>query len=160
MEGTVSLVLLVLLGVLVGAAVPALVQLRRTLKAAEVFLERTGGKLEATLDEVAATSGRLQKLLERFERAAPGGGPDPAALASLLSSFGGIGDSLRKIVLVVSALGPVVAAVAGSIRKPREEEDPRKSKAPAAPKAGPRPEPSSPVAPTKSTNIPTEGRPS
>lgn len=159
MEGTTSLVLLVLLGVLVGAAVPALLQLRRTLKAAEVFLERTGGKLEATLDEVAATSGGIQKLLERFEHAAPGRGPDPAALASLLSSFGGIGESLRKIVLVVSALGPVVAAVAGSIRKPREE-DPQRPKASAAPRPGPRPEPPSPVAPTKSKTIPTEGRPS
>jgi uncharacterized protein YoxC len=99
-------VLVALAAVLVGAAVPALLQLRRTLKAAELTLESTGRRVNETLDSVKIA-------MERVNRAADGLEQGVARVSSLLEALGGIGDALVK---VKSSIGTVasVGSVVGS----------------------------------------------
>lgn len=93
-----------LLALLVGVAVPALLQLRRTLAVTERTLESTGRKLDRVLDELTGTLDRVNRAAEGLERGAH-------RAASLLEALGEIGDAVAKI---KSSLG-VVAAVGASV---------------------------------------------
>jgi len=97
-------VLVALVAVLVGAAIPALLQLRKTLKAAEETLEVTGRHLNEALDQLSIT-------LERVNRAANELESGVTRVSSLLSALGGIGDALsrvRQTVGTVASLGSIV----------------------------------------------------
>ena len=97
-------VLVALVAVLVGAAIPALLQLRKTLKAAEETLEVTGRHLNEALDQLSIT-------LERVNRAAVELESGVNRVSSLLSALGGIGDALsrvRQTVGTVASLGSIV----------------------------------------------------
>jgi uncharacterized protein YoxC len=97
-------VLVALVAVLVGAAVPVLLQLRRTLKTAEDTLEVTSRHLNEALDQLSIT-------LERVNRAAAELESGVTRVSSLLSALGGIGDALsrvRQTVGTVASLGSIV----------------------------------------------------
>jgi uncharacterized protein YoxC len=99
-------VLVVLAAILVGAAVPALLQLRRTLKTADQTLESTGRQVSQTLDRLTIT-------LERFERTAGDLERGVGRVTSLFDTLGGIGDTLAKVrssVIAVTSIGSVVAS--------------------------------------------------
>jgi ABC-type transporter Mla subunit MlaD len=107
---TTQLVVLVLLAVLVGAAVPALVQLRRTLRSAEQFLEMTGPRLQRTLGDVEEAMGRLNRIGTRLEK-----GIEPLApiLETVREAAGTIDRArgrLRTLFAVGGALGPAMLA--------------------------------------------------
>lgn len=106
----VLIVALALAGVLVGAAVPALVQLRRTLRTSERFLETTGRRLERTLEEVAGAAGRAGRVAHELEEAATrlrALFDEASALAAAVKSLRG---TLESWAAVGSALGPAIAA--------------------------------------------------
>jgi uncharacterized protein YoxC len=99
-------VLVALVAVLVGVAVPALLQLRRTLKAAEQTLESTGRQVTQTLE-------RLTNTLERVERAAQDLESGVNLAKSLFEAMGSIGDALGKIrssVFAVTSIGSIVGS--------------------------------------------------
>jgi uncharacterized protein YoxC len=111
-------VLVVLAAVLVGFAVPALLQLRRTLKAAEQTLESTGRQVNQTLDQLTATLERVERTADELERGVN-------RVKSLFEALGGIGDAMGKIrssVLAVTSIGSIVgsALLAAIGLKPRE----------------------------------------
>ena len=64
---TVQVIAVVLLAVLVGVAALALLQLQRTLRRAEVFLETIGPKLDTALDDVSGAATRLRAVAGHLE---------------------------------------------------------------------------------------------
>ncbi len=104
MSETAGWVLVGLVGVLVGAALPVLLQLRKTLKAAEETMEVTGRHLNDALDQLSIT-------LERVNRAADELEGGVKRVSSLLTALGGIGDALvrvRSTVGTVASLGSIL----------------------------------------------------
>jgi uncharacterized protein YoxC len=99
-------VLVALAAVLVGTAIPALLQLRQTLKAAEQTLESTGRHLNEVLDRLTITLERVDRTAEELERGV-------GRVKSLFEALGGIGDTLGKIrssVIAVASIGSVVGS--------------------------------------------------
>jgi uncharacterized protein YoxC len=99
-------VLVALAAVLVGFAVPALLQLRRTLKAAEQTLESTGREVNQTLQRLTTTLERVESTADELERGV-------IRVKSLFDALGGIGDALGKIrssVLAVTSIGSIVGS--------------------------------------------------
>lgn len=84
-----QVVAVTLLAVLVGAAVPVLLQLRRTLRVLEVFIETTGPSLNSTLDEASGAAAKIRAAAERIENGS-------AALGRLVDTAGGLIDLLGK----------------------------------------------------------------
>lgn len=110
MIATWQLFILVLLAVLVGAAVPVLLQLRRTLKRAEDVLESTGPKMDRTLEEVTEAAARINRVGKSLERDAEGLQVFTDAAAGLGRSLKQAQASLRIMTTVGAAVGPALAA--------------------------------------------------
>ena len=114
-----------LLAVLVGAAVPVLIQLRKTLATVETTLQSTAQRVDAALAGLTETLERVNKAAAELERGAQ-------KMASLFEVLGGIGDALGKVrssvgtlAAIGASVGPiVVAAVRAAFRKRREHDDP------------------------------------
>ena len=110
MIATWQLISMVLLAVLVGAAVPVLLQLRRTLKSAETVLESTGPKIDRTLEEVSEAAARINRLGKSLERDAEGLQVFTDAAAGLGRSLKQAQASLHIMTTVGAAVGPAIAA--------------------------------------------------
>ena len=82
-------ILVALAATLVGVAIPALLQLRRTLRAAETTLESTGRRVDDALSQLTVT-------LERVNRASAELETGMQRVSSLLEALGGLGDALAK----------------------------------------------------------------
>jgi len=125
MPAAAAWVLVALAAVLVGAAVPALLQLRRTLKAAEQTLETTGARVNETLAGLTTTLNQVNRAAGELERGV-------GQVSSLLQALGGIGDALVKVRSSVGAVASIGSVVGGAIlaalgigpRKHRDEPDP------------------------------------
>ena len=119
----VLVVALALAGVVVGAAVPAILQLRRTLRTAEEFLKSTGARLDRTLDEVSETAARLNRVGHDLEEAAR----HARSLADEARRWGESVSSLRATVeswaTVGAAVGPAIAAAVRAFAAPAEVEE-------------------------------------
>jgi len=126
MMSTWQIVGVVLLAVLVGAVVPALLQLRRTLRSAEDVLSSTGPKLDRTLDEVAEAAARINRLGKSLEKDAEGLGVFADAAAGLGRSMKQAQESLRVMTTVGAAVGPAIAAGLKALfsQGPDDEEEP------------------------------------
>jgi uncharacterized protein YoxC len=118
-------VLVAIVAVLVGAAIPVLLQLRTTLKAAEKTLETTGRHVNDALDQLSLTLERVNKAADELESGV-------TRVSSLLSALGGIGDALSKVrstVGTVASLGSIVGgaflAALGLRSRDRDRDDDR-----------------------------------
>lgn len=109
----------VLVAVLVGAAIPALLQLRRTLRSAETFLEKTGAHLNRALDEASEAAAKIQLVTGHIEGGVAELQKLLGAAASVAESLGELRESLRGILGGIGAIGPAIAgaiqAVAGRV---------------------------------------------
>ena len=111
-------VLVGLAAILVGAAIPALLQLRRTLKAAEQTLVSTGRRVNETLDRLTTTLDRVERTAVDLERGVH-------RAMSLFEALGGIGDALgqvRSSVLAVASIGSVLGSALLSAFAPKSKE--------------------------------------
>jgi hypothetical protein len=111
--------LVVLAALLVGAAIPALVQLRATLRAMEKTLQRSGARLDEALGATTAAAGRIDALVVRLEE---GGRIEQlvdgvAAVSRMVSQ---LRDTVRVASAVGAAVGPAVAAAVHAFREDRE----------------------------------------
>ena len=118
-----ALVALVLLALLVGAALPALLQLRRTLRSAEEFLHSTGRKLDRVLDEVTEATGRLNRVAGSLEEGSRAFQQVFDSAQKLARALGQAQEALRNVVTVGNALGPAVAAGARALFAPAPSVD-------------------------------------
>jgi uncharacterized protein YoxC len=130
MSPAVAWVLVALAAVLVGAAVPVLVQLRKTLRTAQETLENTGGRVNAALDQLTTTLDRVNRATQKLEHGV-------GQVSSLLEVLGGIGDALSKVrssIGAVTSLGSVLGgAILGALGfRSREPKAEPKAPAPAA----------------------------
>ena len=115
-----SLVAAVLLAVLAGAAIPALVQLRATLRAMETTFARTGKKLDEALATTAAAAGKIDALLSRL-----GAGSQFETVVRDVSALGRVASQVGDVVRVASAVGAAVGpAVAAGIRALKADPEP------------------------------------
>ena len=110
MMATWQIVAVVLLAVLVGAVVPVLLQMRRTLQSAENVLKSTGPKLDRTKD-------------------AEGLGVFTDAAAGLGRSLKQAQESLRVMTAVGAAVGPAIAAGLRALFAPDRGDDARSPRA-------------------------------
>ncbi len=111
-----GLAVLVLAAVLVGATIPALVQLRATLRAMQTSLERSGARLDEALGAATATARRIDALAVRLES-----GGRIEQLVEGVATVGQLVSQLRATLRIASAVGaavaPAVAAAAHALRE-------------------------------------------
>ena len=110
MIATWQIVAMVLLAVLVGALVPVLLQLRRTLQSAETVLNATGPRVDRTLDEVKEAAARINRLGRSLEQDAAGLHAFADAAAGLGRTLRQAQETLRLTTAVGAAVGPAIAA--------------------------------------------------
>ncbi|MBZ5640908.1 MAG: DUF948 domain-containing protein [Acidobacteriia bacterium] len=103
-------VAVILLAVLVGVAIPPLLQLRSTLKSLEVFLDDTRPRLRATLDQANEAAGRVNRAAAGIEEGVVRIRGTVEAVASLGETLRSVQGALRKTAAVASAIGPALAA--------------------------------------------------
>jgi hypothetical protein len=113
MMQALAIAAVVLVAVLVGVAIPALLQLRRTLRAAEIFLDTTGTRLNRTLDEASQAIATVQRTSASLEGSASELRRLFDAAGSFAQSVGRAGESLRSF---PTLFGAVAAAVASGVR--------------------------------------------
>jgi uncharacterized protein YoxC len=123
MIATWQVVAVVLLAVLVGALIPVLIQLRRTLRSAETVLQTTGPKLDRTLDEVSEAASRINQLGRSLEKDAEGLRLFTDAAAGLGRSLKQAQESLRLMTAVGAAVGPAIVAGLRSLFTPEHGEE-------------------------------------
>ena len=115
---TCLVITVALLALLVGATIPVLVQLRRTAKSAQQFLEGTGKRLDRALDETIEATGRINRIGTEIER----GAEHLKALIDLTADLGRLAGKLRETVrtvaTVAAALGPSFVAAARAFWSP------------------------------------------
>ena len=114
-----GIAVVVLAAVLVGAAIPALVQLRATLHAMEKTLQRSGARLDEALGASTAAARRIDALVVRLEE---GGRIEQLVdgVAALTRMVIQLRDTVRVASAVGAAVGPAVAAAVHAFRQDRE----------------------------------------
>jgi hypothetical protein len=110
--------LVILLAVLAGAAIPALVQARATLRALEQALQRTAPRLDEALAATTAAAGRLDRAVVRLEE---GGRLERLVdgVAAAGRAVGQLRDGVRVASAVGAAVGPAIAAAVHALRDER-----------------------------------------
>jgi ABC-type transporter Mla subunit MlaD len=93
---------------LVGAALPVLYQLHKTLKKAHAFLDSVGPRLERTLDSVGQAADRVDRLGASLEAPAATFGP-------LLQTASMVGASAGRSAAWLSAAASVGGAIAPAV---------------------------------------------
>jgi hypothetical protein len=116
--GSFEALVLVLLGMAVGAAVPALLQLRRTLKSAERFLDETGPRLQRTLETADRAAARVDRIADGLETELERARGFLDAAADFGRSLRQMQGTLRTVASVGAAIGPAVAAAARALFDP------------------------------------------
>jgi len=108
MTAAAGWVLVAFVGVLVGVAIPVLLQLRKTLKTTQETLEVTSRHLNDALDQLSIT-------LERVNRAADELEGGVKRVSSLLAALGGIGDALVKVRSTVGTVASLGSILGGAL---------------------------------------------
>jgi uncharacterized protein YoxC len=116
----------VLLAILVGVAIPVLLQLRATLKSVRHVVESTGPRLDRALADFSDATARLKILSDGIEANTP-------RVKHLMESAEGLAhgmDRVGKVLTVAAAVGPAAFAAAKSLvssfvgSRSRDEEEP------------------------------------
>jgi uncharacterized protein YoxC len=122
-------ILVGLLAVLVGVAVPVLLQLRSTLATAEKTLESTGKRLDVALTELTETLGRVNKAAGELERGTQKLVPVFDAIHGLVEGFQKVKSSLFTVAAIGASIGPMmVAGMRGLLGKDGETEAPEEKR--------------------------------
>ena len=123
MSPTAAWVLVALFAVLVAVTVPVLLQLRKTLQAAEKTLETTGQRLDAALNELTVTLTKVNRAAEELERGTQKIAPVFDALHGLAEGFSKVRSSLTAVAAVGASIGPMmVAGIRGLFAKDKDDE--------------------------------------
>lgn len=116
-------IVVALLAILVGAAVPVLLQLRRTLETAERTIASTGSRVDVALTELSETLGRLNRVSEEIERRTQELGSFFDALRGVRDSVVKVKTSLVSVAAMGASIGPIlIAALRGAFRSDKPED--------------------------------------
>ena len=110
MTSPAPLLAVVLLAVLVGAAIPVLYQLYRTLRRARAVLDTAEPRLEKALDQVGQAADRFNEMSSTFEAQARLLRPLSEVASRLGHSIGRSGGWLATGMTVAGAVAPAVVA--------------------------------------------------
>jgi uncharacterized protein YoxC len=110
MSPTAAWVLVGLFAVLVAVTVPVLLQLRKTLQAAEKTVETTGQRLDAALGELTTTLTKVNRAAEELERGTQKIAPLFDALHGIADGFVKVRGSLTTVAAVGASIGPMMLA--------------------------------------------------
>lgn len=113
----------VLLAVLIGAAVPVLLQLYSTLRVTRDLLNRLGPKLDGTLTEVREASQRMNRVGSELESSARRAKLLLDVAGDLGEALRGLRDSLQVVSALAGALGPALAAAVRALTERVSEEE-------------------------------------
>lgn len=113
-----QIAVIVLLAVLVGAALPVLYQLQRTLRSARILLSNADQRLDRILAEISETKGRLDGVIARADRDLEGLRPLIDAAAGIGRTAGHIQSALRPLAALGGAVGPAIVAAARAVFAP------------------------------------------
>ena len=113
-----QMVVLVLLAVLVGAALPALLQLWVTLRTARSVLDTGGHRLDRALAEVTGTASRIGHVADELDGSVKRVEIFLTATSNLAGSLQVLSDRIRVASAIGAAVGPAVAAVLRGFRTP------------------------------------------
>ncbi len=104
-------ILVALAAGLVGAAVPALLQLRKTLRTAEATLESTGRRVDQALDRLTTTLERVDRATDELERGVHRASSLWEALAGIGDAIGRVRSSAGTLASIGASLGTVLGGV-------------------------------------------------
>ena len=97
------------LAVLVAAAVATLLQLRRTLRSAEAFLDRLSPQVERALEEASGAFAKVSSVATQVEKGAAALQVTIDCAHRLASTMAELGDSLRGASRLTAVAGRAVA---------------------------------------------------
>ena len=124
MSPTAAWVLVGLFAVLVAVTVPVLLQLRKTLQAAEKTVESTGQRLDAALNELTVTLTKVNRAAEELERGTQRIAPVFDAVHGLADGFSKVRASLTAVAAVGASIGPMmVAGIRGLFAKDDDKKE-------------------------------------
>jgi uncharacterized protein YoxC len=124
MSPTAAWVLVGLFAVLVAVTVPVLLQLRKTLQAAEKTVESTGQRLDAALNELTVTLTKVNRAAEELERGTQKIAPLFDAVHGLADGFTKVRASLTAVAAVGASIGPMmVAGIRGLFAKDDDKKE-------------------------------------
>ena len=124
MSPTAAWVLVGLFAVLVAVTVPVLLQLRKTLLAAEKTVETTGQRLDAALNELTTTLTKVNRAAEELERGTQKIAPLFDALHGIADGFVKVRSSLTTVAAVGASIGPMmVAGLRGLLGRDKDEDE-------------------------------------
>ena len=106
----------VLFAVLVGVAVPVLLQLKRTLTSTDRMLEVAERRLGVALAEVTDTLGHINRSAEEIEKVTKSLGGMVRTLERTGTGLQRVKSSLRRVTAIPAAVGPMlIAAIRGAM---------------------------------------------
>ena len=101
---------IVMLAILVGAAIPVLIQLFLTLRSARQVLDRTGPRLDLAVSEIHQVTGKVNRLADNLDGGAEHLGKLVQESGELARTLGKFRRSVQSASAMGSAVGPAVAA--------------------------------------------------
>jgi ABC-type transporter Mla subunit MlaD len=113
----------VLVAVLVGAAVPVLIQLSMTLRQARLTLDRTGRRVDRALEEITEAAARLNRVGSGLEESAGRLKELFDSAAQFRHALDRLRDNLNVVVALGAAVGPAIAAALGALRSTGDREE-------------------------------------
>jgi hypothetical protein len=115
--------MVVLAAVLVGAAIPMLVQARATLRELQRTLKRSGARLDEMLGAATGAAGRLDRVVARLEESGQVGHlvDGVTAMSRAMNQWR---ETLRVVSAVGAAVGPAISAAIRALREEPEEPAP------------------------------------
>ena len=115
LTGLLMVLVVVMLGILVGVTIPAIRQLRETLRSLQVFLDESRPKLNEALVQVGEAISRVNRLSERAEGTLEKAHQLIDTLNEARQPILAVRDGLRRFGWVLTALGPALAAGLGAL---------------------------------------------
>ncbi|ANM31847.1 hypothetical protein ABI59_23250 [Acidobacteria bacterium Mor1] len=99
-----------MLAILVGAAIPVLIQLFLTLRSARQVLDRTGPRVDMAVHEIHQVTGKMNRLADNLDGGAEHLGKLVQESGELARTLGKFRKSVQSASAMGSAVGPAVAA--------------------------------------------------
>ena len=120
MQDPWTIVGVVLLAVLVGAAVPVLLQLYITLRDTRSLIQRIGPKLDGTLTELRETGKHLNRIGSDLEQGSKRAKVLLEVVGDVGESLQSLRESMRTAAAIGKALGPAIAGAVSALTSASE----------------------------------------